>query len=112
VTKTCAICQTSQIQFLVGELNDVFDPGRIELTISAEQLDEITVQAKRVIVSAELERETFDLSENIAQASGSVLDAMKKMPGITVDSEGKVMLRGSDKVMILQHFTRTFMKLR
>ena len=41
------------------------------------------------------------MSSNIAQSGGSVMDIMKTMPGITVDQEGKVMLRGSDKVMIL-----------
>ena len=34
-------------------------------------------------------------------SGGSVLDAMKSMPSVTVDQEGKVLLRGSDKVMVL-----------
>ncbi len=41
------------------------------------------------------------MDENIAQSGGSVLDAMKTMPGITVDQDGKILLRGSDRVMIL-----------
>jgi outer membrane receptor protein involved in Fe transport len=91
----------SETELLVGELNDKFDLGKIVLSPSAEQLNEVTIKAKREIVSADLDKKTFNLADNIAQSNGSVLDAMKTMPGVTVDSEGKVMLRGSDKVMIL-----------
>lgn len=91
----------SETELLVGELNDIFDLGKIELSPSFEQLDEVTIAAKREIISADLDKKTFNLGDNSAQANGSVLDAMKTMPGVTVDSEGKVMLRGSDKVMVL-----------
>ena len=61
----------------------------------------MTIEAKREIRSADLDKKTFNLDDNITQSSGSVLDAMKTMPGGMVDSEGKVMLRGRDKVMVL-----------
>ncbi|MDB4582294.1 TonB-dependent receptor [Draconibacterium sp.] len=93
--------QTLETELLIGELNSHFDLGKLILSPSSEQLDEVTIEAKREIVSSDLDKKTFDLGDNIAQSSGSVLDAMKTMPGVTVDSEGKVMLRGSDKVMIL-----------
>ena len=93
--------QTSEISLLIGELNTNFDLGRITLSPSTEQLNEVTIQAKREIVSADLDKKTFNIEDNIAQSGGSVLDAMKAMPGITVDQGGKVMLRGSDKVSVL-----------
>ncbi|NQU52333.1 MAG: TonB-dependent receptor [Bacteroidetes bacterium] len=93
--------QIYEISLLVGELNNNFDLGKIVLSPSTEQLNEVTIQAKREIVSAELDKKTFNIEDNIAQSGGSVLDAMKAMPGITVDQGGKVMLRGSDKVAVL-----------
>jgi outer membrane receptor protein involved in Fe transport len=93
--------QITEIRVLVGELNNNFDLGRIVLNPSTEVLDEVTIAAKREIVSADLDKKTFKLEDNIAQSGGTILDAMKTMPGVTVDQEGKVMLRGSDKVMVL-----------
>lgn len=90
-----------EIPLHIGELNNVFDLGKIQLISSTEKLNEIMVEAKREIISAGLDKKTFNIEDNIAQAGGSVLDAMKTMPGVTVDQEGKVLLRGSDKVMIL-----------
>ncbi len=68
---------------------------------ATENLDEITVLAQKAVVSYGMDKKSFDLDDNIAQSGGSVLDAMKTMPGVTVDQEGKVILRGSDKVVVL-----------
>ena len=67
----------------------------------AKYLDSVIVTGKQDAVSARLDKKTFNLSENISQAGGSVLEAMQNLPGITMGSDGKVLLRGSDKVMIL-----------
>lgn len=88
-------------EVLVGELNTNFDLGKIALKSSSKSIDEITVKGQKSEVSAGMERKSFEMDDNIAQSGGSVLDAMKTMPGVTVDQEGKVILRGSDKVVVL-----------
>jgi len=86
---------------LVGELNQVFDLGKIRLYPLSETLEEVSVSAQKSNISSEMDRKTYSTEDMVAQASGSVLDAMKTMPGVTVDQEGKVILRGSDKVVVL-----------
>jgi len=89
------------IPLLVGEKNIIYDLGRIEMEINPQQLDEVLITAKKEIVAAELDKKTFSMADNFSQTGGSVLDAMRSLPGVTVDQEGKVLLRGSDKVAIL-----------
>ena len=86
---------------LVGELNQVFDLGNIRLYPLSETLEEASVSAQKSTISSEMDRKTYSAEDMVAQAGGSVLDAMKTMPGVTVDQEGKVILRGSDKVVVL-----------
>ncbi len=93
--------QTITLSVLVGELNRNYDLGRVEMISEAQKLNEVVVQAKKEIISADLDKKTFSMKENFALGSGSVLDALKGMPGVTIDQEGKVLLRGSDKVAIL-----------
>lgn len=88
------------IPLLVGELNDYYDLGKIELEQSTQQLDEVIVQAKKEIVEAGLDTKTFSMDDQFAQTGGSVLDALRGLPGVTVEQEGKVLLRGSDRVAI------------
>jgi outer membrane receptor protein involved in Fe transport len=86
---------------LVGELNTNFDLGNIHLNPSAAALEEVSIAAQKSVISAEMDRKTYSAEDMLAQSGGSVLDAMKTMPGVTVDQEGKVILRGSDKVVVL-----------
>ncbi len=86
---------------LIGELNDNYDVGRIELVPSSEELDAAVIAARKAVISADLDKKTYRIEDNIVQSGGSVLDFMKALPGITVDQEGKVLLRGSDKVSVL-----------
>jgi len=88
-------------EMLVGNLNRFFDLGNIRLYPASESLEEVSISVQKAAVSSELDRLTFDMDDLTAQAGGSVLDAMKTMPGVTVDQEGRVILRGSDKVIVL-----------
>ncbi len=87
--------------FVAGGLNTIFDLGKIELAPSIETLEEVEVTGKQATTNSYLNKKSFRLNDNIAQSGGSVLDAMKTMPGVAFDQEGKVVLRGSDKVVVL-----------
>ncbi len=86
---------------VAGGLNTAFDLGKIELTTSVENLKEVEIIGQQTTTNADLNKKSFYIADNVAQSGGSVLDAMKTMPGVAFDQEGKVILRGSDKVVIL-----------
>ena len=88
-------------EILIGRLNKYFDLGRMEMEQDMEALDEVVVSAVKNLVNVLPEKRSFDIAGNISQTGGSVLDAMRNLPGINVDQEGKVELRGSDKVTVL-----------
>ncbi|UJP63749.1 outer membrane beta-barrel protein [Mongoliitalea daihaiensis] len=85
----------------VGRLSKFIDLGTIYLSETTEDLDAFTVSGIREEVEAALDRKVFTLEDNISQLGGSVLQAMQNLPGITIDQNGTVFLRGSDKVAIL-----------
>lgn len=85
----------------IGKLNDHYDLGRLLISPQTTQLEEIVITGEKEDVSQGLDRKEFRMSDNIAQSGGSIMDAMKAMPGVTFDQEGKVILRGSDRVIVL-----------
>ncbi len=87
--------------FHVGRLNPFLDLGNITLLPGSTMLEGVTVSGIRQEVLSSMDRKVYDIEENISQQGGSVAQIMKNLPGITVDQEGKVFLRGSDKVSIL-----------
>lgn len=86
---------------LVGSLSTFLDLGTIELQQDAKQLQEVVVSSKQDDVSNKMDKKTYSVSANISQSGGSVLQTLKNLPGVTTSQDGKVELRGSDKVAIL-----------
>lgn len=89
------------VPFHVGRLNKFLDLGTILLAETAMELDELTVTATRIEVSSAMNKQTFSVEDNLSQLGGSVLQVMQNLPGVTIDRDGKIFLRGSDKVTIL-----------
>ncbi|MCA0375519.1 MAG: TonB-dependent receptor [Gemmatimonadetes bacterium] len=88
---------------LVGELSAFLDVGVLALVrdTTAQALAAVRVTGAQEGVAETLDRKTFTVSENVSQAGGSVLQAMSTVPGVTVGQDGKVLVRGSDKVLVL-----------
>ena len=84
----------------VGSMTEYLDLSVIDLEEDVTALAEVVVSAKAQQINAKMDKKTFSLVDNIAQTGGSVLQAMQNLPGVTVQ-DGKVQLRGNDKVMIL-----------
>ena len=89
-----------EVDVLVSPLNQAYDLGDIRLSRLETFSEEVTVTAE-AIRAAGVDTQVFRLDEGASQSTGSLLDAMKSLPGVTVDQEGKVSLRGSDQVAIL-----------
>ncbi len=90
-----------QQKLIIGTLNQFYDLGVLELKQNTVSLKEITISGKPQEVNEKMDKKSFAVADNIAQSGGSVLQVLKNLPGITVNQEGKVELRGSDKVAVL-----------
>lgn len=92
--------KTTQLSLFVGNLSKYLDIKTIELEEKSIELQEVLVVGKTAKISEEMDKKTFSLQENISQNGGSVLQAMQNLPSVTVQ-DGKVLLRGNDKVTVL-----------
>ncbi|OJY96822.1 MAG: TonB-dependent receptor [Sphingobacteriales bacterium 40-81] len=92
--------KTKQQPLFIGSLSAFLDIPVIELAEQSAVLEGVTITAKTSDISSRLDKKTYSVSDNISQSGGSVLQSMQNLPGITVQ-DGKVQLRGNDKVTIL-----------
>ena len=91
---------TKKHTLFVGNLTEYLDIKAIELEEKSTSLNEVVVTAKADEISEKMDKKTFSLKDNISQSGGSVLQAMQNLPSVTVQ-DGKVQLRGNDKVTVL-----------
>lgn len=95
----------TQIQpVFIGSLSEFLEIPIIELAQKPDQetkIEAITITAsKKNEIDNKLDKKTYSVADNISQSGGSVLQSMQNLPGITVQ-DGKVQLRGNDKVTVL-----------
>ncbi len=86
---------------LIGELSPFLDLGPLPMAREPLSLTGVVITGGTEAVAEAMDRKTFTVSDNITQAGGSVLQAMSTVPGVTVAQDGKVLVRGSDKVVVL-----------
>jgi hypothetical protein len=86
---------------LIGELSAFLDLGVLSLQEVTTTLGQVVVTSQADGVSGAMDKKTFTVADNASQAGGSVLQAMSNLPGVTIGQDGKVQLRGSDKVAVL-----------
>ena len=92
--------KTTKQSLFVGNLTEYLDVKNIEIEEKSTSLQEVVVLGKTAEISEKMDKKTFSLKDNISQSGGSVLQAMQNLPSVTIQ-DGKVQLRGNDKVTVL-----------
>ncbi|MFN8242082.1 MAG: TonB-dependent receptor [Bacteroidales bacterium] len=86
---------------LAGTINKVLDLGTIILNTSSQSIAEIQITGQKQSVSSTLDKKTYSAESFVTGSTGSVLDLIKTLPGVVIDQDSRIILRGSDKVAIL-----------
>jgi outer membrane receptor protein involved in Fe transport len=84
----------------VGSLSKFLDVATIHLEEKGSVVEDVVITGKQDAVGGKLDKKTYSVEDNISQSGGSALQAMQNLPGVTVQ-EGKVQLRGNEKVAVL-----------
>ncbi|MFT7035418.1 MAG: outer membrane receptor protein involved in Fe transport [Cyclobacteriaceae bacterium] len=75
--------------------------GDIELSLSANQLNEVIVTGEQDNLQLALDKRVFNVGKNITNAGRNAADILDNIPSVEVDIEGNVSLRGNQNVNIL-----------
>lgn len=73
---------------------------KINLSEDSQTLQEVTVTAQRPAMRLEVDRKSFDVSQDISNAGGAASDVLENIPSVEVDTEGNISLRGNTSVEV------------
>ncbi len=69
----------------------------------AGHLKEVEVVAQRKTIKNDVDKIIYDVSNDKESATKTIIEILKKVPSVTVDSENNVLLNGSDDFMIYKN---------
>lgn len=94
--------------FLIGG-SGVLQHPVIALKTEGKKLDEVTVVTKLPFVERKIDRTVVNPEALISNAGGTALDVLSKSPGIMVEENGDIKLKGKSGVMVYVDDKPTFL---
>lgn len=75
--------------------------GVIELVPSPKAMNAVTVVAHKPFIEQKIDRTVINVDASVTNAGTTALEVLEKSPGVTVDKDGNISLKGKQGVMVL-----------
>jgi outer membrane receptor protein involved in Fe transport len=87
--------------FLVSTASDAIDLGILQLKPVDKNLKEVTVVSKRPLIEQKIDKTVINVDAAISNEGTTALEVLEKSPGITLDKDGNISLKGKQGVMVM-----------
>lgn len=87
--------------FNISSANAVVTLKTIELVPQAKSMGAVTVTAKKPLIEQKLDRTIVNVEASVTNVGNSALEVLEKSPGITVDKDGNISLKGKQGVVVM-----------
>lgn len=89
--------------FPVGVTGDQkeIDLGMISLKANEQELDAMVITAEKPFIEREADKMVVNIENSIVQKGTSLMEIMEKLPGVIIDQDGRIMMRGKQGVVIM-----------
>ena len=75
--------------------------GNIEIKVSDKTLNEVTVTEEKNLFQNGTDKKVINIDKNIVSQGGTAADILQTLPGISLDNDEKIQMRGSNSLQIL-----------
>jgi iron complex outermembrane receptor protein len=73
----------------------------IEIFPQSKSLANVTITAKKPLIEQKIDRTVVNVEASVTNVGASALEVLEKSPGITVDKDGNISLKGKEGVLVL-----------
>jgi outer membrane receptor protein involved in Fe transport len=75
--------------------------GSVQLDADAKQLKGVEIVKQKPLIERQIDKTVINVENSALAAGNTALEILQKSPGVTVDKDGKIALRGKQGVMIM-----------
>ncbi len=86
--------------FSISAENLSANVGVMQLVPAEKALKEVSVTAKKLLIERKLDRMIVNVDASITNAGNTALEVLEKSPGISVDKDGNISLKGKAGVIV------------
>ncbi len=90
----------SDTAVIISEERKIIDAGNVKLVKSPATLRDVTVTAQRPPVERKIDRTVVNADQMVSAAGSTAMEVLEKSPGVSVDNNGVISLKGKNSVTI------------
>lgn len=83
------------------DVNKNIDLGKLPMASAAHSLSQATVVAEKPVITRNSEKTVFNVAQSPTHQAGTAEDALRNMPGVSVDRNGNISMVGKQGVKVL-----------
>jgi iron complex outermembrane recepter protein len=86
--------------FSVSAEKSTVEVGILQLVPVTQNLKEVVVETKKPFIERKLDRTIVNVEASISNAGASAMEVLEKSPGVTIDKDGNISLKGKQGVKV------------
>ena len=100
---------TTYSNIITVSANNPASVGVLQLVPTDKRLKEVTVTGKKPLIERKLDKTIVNVDAAITNAGSTALEMLEKAPGVTVDKDGNISLKGKQGVLIMMDGKPTYL---
>lgn len=97
------------VRIAIPALSASYSVGTTRLSRSAEVLAGVTITARKPLVELRPDKTVVNVDAAVTNVGATALEVLEKSPGVTVDRNGSISLKGKANVLILMDGKQTYL---
>lgn len=81
----------------------------VQMAVLTKSLNAVTVTASRPLIEQKIDRMVVNVDASPTNAGATALEVLEKSPGVTVDSDGNISLKGKQNVIVMMDGKPTYL---
>ncbi len=95
--------------FSVDDTNNSVQVEKLQMAEAAKSLGGVTVTARKPFIETKIDKTVVNVDASPTSAGATALEVLEKSPGITVDNDGNISLRGKQGVIVMMDGKPTYL---
>ena len=100
-TSAVSFAKTNSRVFIISENNTTIRVGTLILQELPKNLSAVVVTSKKPLIEQKIDRMVVNVDASVTNVGSTALEVLEKSPGVTVDKDGNISLKGKSSVMVM-----------
>jgi outer membrane receptor protein involved in Fe transport len=87
--------------FAITPQKTAYNLGSIQLVVDAKLLKGVEIIKKKPLIERQIDKTVINVENSILATGNTALEILQKSPGVTVDKDGKISLKGKQGVTVM-----------